>query len=254
MLVVEDEAEMRAFIIRQLKDSYNLFSASNGREALAVLDESPVKLVISDVMMPVMDGMELCRIIKSNVKYSHIPVILLTAKTNIQSKIEGVETGADIYMEKPFSAKYLAACVNNLVSSREKLRRTFAASPFVDANSVALSSADEEFIGRLNGIVEARWSDSEFSMDELASELNMSRSNFYRKISGVLDMTPNEYLRLVRLKKAAQLLQSGSCRVNEVCYITGFSSPSYFAKCFSRQFGITPKEFMEKSRSERSGQ
>ena len=254
VLVVEDDAEMRAFIIRQLKDSYNLFSASNGREALEVLDESPVKLVISDVMMPVMDGMELCRIIKSNVKYSHIPVILLTAKTNIQSKIEGVETGADIYMEKPFSAKYLAACVNNLVSSREKLRRTFAASPFVDANSVALSSADEEFIGRLNGIMEARWSDSEFSMDELASELNMSRSNFYRKISGVLDMTPNEYLRLVRLKKAAQLLQSGSCRVNEVCYITGFSSPSYFAKCFSRQFGITPKEFMEKSRSERSGQ
>lgn len=244
VLVVEDNPDMRAFVVRQLSKDYAVLSATNGMEALQVLDGNYVSLVISDVVMPVMDGFELCKTIKSNLDYSHIPVILLTAKTNIQSKIEGMELGADAYIEKPFSVEYLQACTSNLIQNREKLRRTFAQSPFVAANTMALTKADEEFIKKLAGVIKANLSNPEFSMDDMADRLNMSRSNFYRKIKGVLDLSPNEYLRLERLKKAAQLLKEGKGRVNEVCYTVGFNSPSYFAKCFQKQFGVLPKEFV----------
>ena len=204
-----------------------------------------VNLVISDVMMPVMDGFELCKTIKADLNYSHIPVILLTAKTDMQSKIEGLELGADSYIEKPFSPEYLAAVAANLINSREKLRQAFAKSPFVAVNSMALTKADEEFIKKLNEIILVNLNNPEFTTDDMADSLNMSRSNFYRKIKGVLDLTPNEYLRIERLKRAAQLLKEGECRVNEVCYAVGFNSPSYFAKCFLKQFGVLPKDFVK---------
>ena len=208
------------------------------------LDGNYVNLVVSDVVMPVMDGFELCKTIKSDLNYSHIPVILLTAKTNIQSKIEGMELGADAYLEKPFSVEYLQACASSLIQNREKLRKAFAQSPFVAANTMALTKADEDFIKKLNEVIQVNYSNPEFSMDDMADSLNMSRSNFYRKIKGVLDLSPNEYLRLERLKKAAQLLKEGENRVNEICYMVGFNSPSYFAKCFQKQFGVLPKDFV----------
>lgn len=244
VLVVEDNPDMLSFVERQLSSDYAVLTATNGKEALEVLDENFVNLVVSDVVMPLMDGFELCKTIKSNVDYSHIPVILLTAKTNIQSKIEGMELGADSYIEKPFSSEYLLAVVSNLINNREKLRQTFAKSPFVAANTMALTKADEEFIKKLNEIIQANLSNQEFSMDDMAESLNMSRSNFYRKIKGVLDLTPNEYLRIERLKRAAQLLKEGENRVNEICYMVGFSSPSYFSKCFLKQFGALPKDFV----------
>ena len=212
-------------------------------EGLQLLDGNYVNLVVSDVVMPVMDGFELCKTIKSDLNYSHIPIILLTAKTNIQSKIEGMELGADAYIEKPFSVEYLQACASNLIQNREKLRRTFAKSPFVAANTMALTKADEEFIKKLNEVIQINYTNPEFSMDDMADNLNMSRSNFYRKIKGVLDLSPNEYLRLERLKRAAQLLKDGENRISEICYMVGFNSPSYFAKCFQKQFGVSPKDF-----------
>lgn len=245
VLVVEDNSDMRAFVVRQLSKEYTVLSAVNGAEALKMLDGNYVNLVVSDVVMPVMDGFELCKTIKSDLNYSHIPVILLTAKTNIQSKIEGMELGADAYIEKPFSVEYLQACASNLIQNREKLRRTFAQSPFVAANTMALTKADEDFIKRLNEVILANLNNPEFSMDDIADSLNMSRSNFYRKIKGVLDLSPNEYLRLERLKKAAQLLKEGEGRVTEICYMVGFNSPSYFAKCFQKQFGVLPKDFVD---------
>lgn len=245
VLVVEDNSDMRAFVVRQLSKEYAVLSAVNGAEALKMLDGNYVNLVVSDVVMPVMDGFELCKTIKSDLNYSHIPVILLTAKTNIQSKIEGMELGADAYIEKPFSVEYLQACASNLIQNREKLRRTFAQSPFVAANTMALTKADEDFIKRLNEVILANLNNPEFSMDDIADSLNMSRSNFYRKIKGVLDLSPNEYLRLERLKKAAQLLKEGEGRVTEICYMVGFNSPSYFAKCFQKQFGVLPKDFVD---------
>lgn len=244
VLVVEDNPDMLAFVVRQLSKEYTVLTATNGAEALQALDGNYVNLVVSDVVMPVMDGFELCKTIKSNLNYSHIPVILLTAKTNIQSKIEGMELGADAYLEKPFSVEYLQACASNLIQNREKLRKAFAQSPFVAANTMALTKADEEFIKRLNEVIQANFSNPEFSMDDMADGLNMSRSNFYRKIKGVLDLSPNEYLRLERLKRAAQLLKDGENRVNEICYMVGFNSPSYFAKCFQKQFGVLPKDFV----------
>ena len=244
VLVVEDNPEMLAFVARQLSDEYMVLSAANGVEALQVLDGNYVNLVVSDVVMPRMDGFELCKTIKSELSYSHIPIILLTAKTNIQSKIEGLELGADAYIEKPFSVEYLHACVSNLIHNREKLRQAFAQSPFVAANTMALTKADEEFIKRLNEVILENLSNPDFSMEDMADGLNMSRSNFYRKIKGVLDLSPNEYLRLERLKKAAQLLKEGESRVNEICYTVGFNSPSYFSKCFQKQFGVLPKDFV----------
>lgn len=243
VLVVEDNSDMLSFIARQLSDSYAVLTAGNGKEALELLDGNYVSLVVSDVVMPVMDGFELCKTIKSNLNYSHIPVILLTAKTNIQSKIEGMELGADAYIEKPFSVEYLHACVSNLIQNREKLRQAFAQSPFVAANTMALTKADEEFIKKLNDVIQANLDNPDFSMDDMADGLNMSRSNFYRKMKGVLDLSPNEYLRLERLKKAAHLIQEGEGRINEICYMVGFNSPSYFSKCFQKQFGMLPKDF-----------
>lgn len=244
VLVAEDNPDMLAFVVRQLSKAYTVLTATNGAEALRVLDSKYVNLVISDVVMPVMDGFELCKTIKSNLNYSHIPIILLTAKTNIQSKIEGMELGADAYIEKPFSVEYLQACASNLIQNREKLRQAFAESPFIAANTMALTKADEEFIKKLNEVIQINYSNPEFSMDDMADNLNMSRSNFYRKIKGVLDLSPNEFLRLERLKKAAQLLKEGENRVNEICYMVGFNSPSYFAKCFQKQFGVLPKDFV----------
>ena len=244
ILVVEDNPDMLAFIRKQLTTEYSVLTAMNGIEALAVLDNHYINLVVSDVMMPQMDGFELCKTIKSDLSYSHIPVVLLTAKTNIQSKIEGLELGADAYIEKPFSVEYLLANISSLIHNREKLRQTFAKSPFVAANTMALTKADEEFIWKLNDIIQANLHNPEFSMEDMADALKMSRSSFYRKIKGVLDLSPNEYLRLERLKQAAQLLKEGKSRVNEICYTVGFNSPSYFSKCFLKQFGVLPKDFI----------
>lgn len=244
ILVVEDNPDMLAFVRKQLTTEYSVLTAMNGIEALAALDNHYVNLVVSDVMMPQMDGFELCKTIKSDLSYSHIPVVLLTAKTNIQSKIEGLELGADAYIEKPFSVEYLLANISSLIHNREKLRQTFAKSPFVAANTMALTKADEEFIWKLNDIIQANLHNPEFSMEDMADALKMSRSSFYRKIKGVLDLSPNEYLRLERLKQAAQLLKEGKSRVNEICYTVGFNSPSYFSKCFLKQFGVLPKDFI----------
>lgn len=244
VLVVEDNADMLTFLSRQLSGKYDVLTATNGEEALRVLSESFVNLVVSDVMMPVMDGFELCKAIKSDLNYSHIPVILLTAKTNMQSKLEGLELGADAYLEKPFSPEFLLAVMANQIANREKLRQTFAKSPFVAVNTMALTKADEEFIKKLNDIIQSNLDNPDFTTDDMADNMNMSRSNFYRKIKGVLDLTPNECLRIERLKRAAQLLKEGECRVTEVCYAVGFNSPSYFAKCFLKQFGVLPKDFV----------
>ena len=190
ILVVEDNPDMLAFVRKQLTTEYSVLTAMNGIEALAALDNHYVNLVVSDVMMPQMDGFELCKTIKSDLSYSHIPVVLLTAKTNIQSKIEGLELGADAYIEKPFSVEYLLANISSLIHNREKLRQTFAKSPFVAANTMALTKADEEFIWKLNDIIQANLHNPEFSMEDMADALKMSRSSFYRKIKGVLDLSP----------------------------------------------------------------
>lgn len=245
ILVVEDSLDMQAFVVKKLASEYRVLTAMNGVEALKVLEEHTVNLVISDIMMPEMDGLELCEYLKTEFDYSHIPVILLTAKTTLQAKIEGMKLGADVYIEKPFSVEYLIVCVSNLLSNREKLRVSFVHSPFVQTNSIAMTKADETFLKTLKELVDENMQNPDFCLDDMASLLNMSRSSLNRKIKGVLDMTPNDYIRLERLKKAALLLKEGECKINEVCYMTGFNTPSYFTKCFQKQFGILPKDFVK---------
>ena len=191
-------------------------------------------------MMPEIDGFELCKRLKNNINYSHIPIILLTARATLQSKIEGIELGADAYIEKPFSTEYLLVKIATLLTNLEKLRKAFTSSPFVEARTIALSNADEKFLDKLTETIKKNISEPEFNVDILASE---------RKIKSIAQITPNEYIQLERLKTAAQLLQSGNYKINEICYIVGFNSSSYFAKCFQKQFGVLPKEFCSSIRN-----
>ncbi|MDD4777647.1 MAG: two-component regulator propeller domain-containing protein [Fermentimonas sp.] len=245
VLLVDDDIELLNFEKKFLSDYYNILIAENGIEALEVLKKYNVNIIVSDIMMPEMDGLEFMEKVKSDVEFSHIPVILLTAKVTNQSKVQGYELGADAYLDKPFSVDVLLARIENLLQGREKLRESFLNNPFTGVATVALTKSDEEFIKKLNTLVQDNLAESDFNVENMAEHFNMSRASFYRKVKGVLDLTPNEYLRVERLKKAAYLLREGDLKVNEVCYMVGFNSPSYFTKCFQQQFNILPKEFQE---------
>ena len=244
ILVVEDNKDMQSFLCRQFAPLYHVLTADNGVEAFKVLSDEYVSLVISDIMMPEMDGLELCEQLKSNLDYSHIPIVLLTAKTTLEQKIEGLEHGADAYIEKPFSMEYLRVTVVNLLENRERLRRRFIESPYIKADTMAQSKADKLFINKLEEYVQQHMSEPDFSVDDMAGAMNMGRSNFFRKLKGVLGMGPNEYLRLTRLKKAVLLLQEKNYGIVEISYMVGFNTPSYFSNCFKKQFGVLPKDFV----------
>lgn len=247
LLLVDDNAEMLEYEKRTLQDYYDIVLAANGQEALSVLEREKVNLVVTDVMMAPVNGYELCRNIKKDVNYSHTPVILLTAATLDLARMEGMESGADAYIEKPFSMEFLINTITNLLRSREEIKRTYAGSPFVSSDTVAKSNVDKEFLERLRNVMQRHMSNSEFNVDQLASDMNMSRSNLNRKVRGTLNVSPNTYIRIERLKYAAQLLKAGDCKINEVCYKVGFNNSGYFTKCFYAQFGILPKDFIKSS-------
>lgn len=244
LLIVEDHPEMRNYIARMLSERYIVRTAANGAEAFKTVKTEHVDIVLSDIIMPEMNGLELCRRMKSEVCSSHIPFILLTAKTDIQSKIRSMDLGADCYIEKPFSSEYLQSAISNLLKSRRMLFERFSKNPLVMASSVSTSSTDRVFIQKLQDIVRKNFNNPEFNTGDLAKMMYMSRASFYRKVKGLLDISPNDYIQLERLKAAAQILKKSEYQINEVCYMVGFSSPSYFTKCFQKQYGITPKQFM----------
>lgn len=243
LLIVEDNEEMLEFLVRIFRDNYTVFTAGNGREGLRVLKKRSVEIIISDVMMPVMDGISFSKKVKGTMLHSHIPLILLTARTDKDSKIAGIKAGADAYVEKPFSPQILQAQVENLLASRRALSKAFSEKPLFPMDSIAGNKADEKFLNTINMLVEKNISNPEFSIEYLADAMGISRSTFFVKVKTLLDMTPNELIHLMRLRKAAELLSSKNYRVNEVCYEVGFNSPSYFAKCFQKQFGVSPKDF-----------
>lgn len=246
VLIVDDNPDLLSFLHDLFNQDYKVIGASNGQEALQLLAEDSVDLIISDVMMPGMDGFEFCGRIKNNLTTSHIPVMLLTAKVAMEDHIEGLETGADIYVEKPFSAEVLKAQVRSLLDNRERLRRNYSATPSMPIASVATSRMDEEFLARMSAIIEQNMTNPDFTVETLAQELCMGRSNFFAKVKGISGMTPNDMIRVIRLKKAAELFASGESCISDVCFRVGFSSPSYFAKCFQMQFGVSPTEFLKK--------
>lgn len=247
LLLVDDNIELLKLTADYLSDYYEVLVAADGSAALEIIAEQSIDIVVSDVMMPVMDGYQLCEAIKSNTLHCHIPVILLTAKTNVESKIMGLEFGSDAYLEKPFSLEHLRTQINNLLSSRQRLRELFATTPLLSSVEIAISKKDILYVERLNGEIEKHLLDVNFSIDTLSEFMNMSRSNFYRKIKSISGMSPNDYLKTIRLKKAAELLLSQEFRINEVYEQAGFSSSSYFAKCFKEQFGMLPREFVVKA-------
>ena len=244
MLIVDDNEEMLNFLSGNFSNQYSILTAEDGIEALEKLKENDVTLIVSDWMMPRMDGVELCKALRADQDISHIPFILLTAKTDTNSKIEGMDCGADAYIEKPFSVQYLEACIKNLLDLRNLLRQKFSKMPLVPLNSIANNSMDNKFLTRINEIIEQNFSNSELSVDFLAEELCISRSGLFAKIKTLANVTPNELIQIVRLKKAAALLSENKYRINEICYMVGFNNPSYFAKCFQKQFGIKPGEFV----------
>ena len=193
-----------------------------------------------------MNGFELCSKVKSEISYSHIPVILLTAKTTLEAKIEGFECGADAYVEKPFSVKQLHMQIENLLKLRQafhKLMVNLAGDTVaVSTTDFAMSRKDCEFVTKIQGVIAEQLADENFSIDTLAEQMNMSRSNFYRKIKALSGMSPNDYLKTLRMNKAAELIVSGT-RISEVAAQVGFTSSSYFAKCFKAQYGVLPKEY-----------
>lgn len=250
MLIAEDSSDMRRFLSDSLRPFYQVIEAKNGKDALVKLEKYQIDVIISDIMMPVMDGIEFTRKIKENIEFSHIPVILLTAKTDKATKLEGMQTGADAYVEKPFSLKLLQAQIENLLKSRMNLRKKFSEKPFSPLNSVAGNNvADKQFLDKMNKLIENNISNPDFSVDILAEQLYISRSGLFAKMKSLAGMTPNELIQLIRLKKAAELLSEGELRINEICYKVGFNSPSYFSKCFQKQFGVLPKEFIPPKKS-----
>jgi Signal transduction histidine kinase len=244
MLIVDDDPDMLAFISSNFAKSYTLFTAQNGVEALEILHKKTVSLIVSDWMMPEMDGAELCRRIRKDYTISHIPFIMLTAKTDNDSKAESMDCGADAYIEKPFSMKYLEACIRNMIEMRHLLMQKFSSLPSEPISRIANTTVDDEFLTRMNAIIEDNISNTELNVAFLASELGISRSGLFAKIKALADVTPNEMIQVIRLRRAAVLLQQNKYRINEVCYMVGFNSPSYFTKCFQKQFGTKPGEHL----------
>lgn len=243
ILIVDDNQDLLDYLHTLLSPSYKISCASNGKEALKLLDEWIPDLVISDVMMPEMNGIEFCKRVKQNLRTSHMPIILLTAKVETGDYVEGLENGADLYIAKPFSSDIIKAQIHSLFINREKVKGNFRNEPMSHLETVAHSQLDKVFLEKIAKIIENRMTDSDFSVDILAQEVGISRTGLFIKIKAVAGMTPNDFIRIIRLKKAAELLSHKDMQVSEACFQVGFSSPSYFTKCFQAQFGVGPAEF-----------
>jgi DNA-binding response OmpR family regulator len=254
ILLVDDNEEILDVLGEELAEKYTVFTATNGAEALNKLKDESIQLLVSDVMMPVMDGFELCKTIKTHFEYSHVPVILLTAKNTLQSKIAGLELGADAYIEKPFDLEYLFVQIANLLSNRNKIREYFANSPLAHIKSIAHSRSDEVFLEKLNEAIRSNLDEPNLDVDQLSKIMNMSRTTLFRKIKSIADLTPNELVNITRLKKAAELLAESDYKIYEISYMVGYNSQTNFGRNFHKQFGMTPTEYQKSKQTERNNQ
>ncbi len=266
ILIVEDDEDVKDYIASSFADTYNVICASNGKEGLDSVKANFPDIVISDIMMPVMDGIELCHAIKSDVATSHIPVILLTAKDSLLDKEEGYNSGADSYITKPFSIKLLQSRINNILKARHNLALRLLSEPHSGQNTISdagvtiskedvsdkeivkennLSILDRNFISKLRMVVEDNIEMEDMDMPFLTDKMCMSHSTLYRKVKGITGLTPNEFIRKIKLTRAVQLLKSENVAINEIPFLTGFNSISYFRRVFKKEFGITPSEFIQ---------
>ncbi|RTE52792.1 hybrid sensor histidine kinase/response regulator [Arenibacter aquaticus] len=242
LLIVEDNGELRNYLKNELRNQYKVLLAKNGNEGLQLAKEALPDIIITDVIMPEMDGFEFCKNIKEDLRTSHIPLLMLTAKARIDDRMEGIGLGADAYMVKPFDLRLLRLRLSQLVTSRQLIfNKYFSVISEVPINKNT-TSLDKDFIEKVLNFINKNIDDPDLSVEALASHLNLSRSQFYRKIKALTNQTANEFLRNIRIERAKQIIEMGNTNISEVCYKVGFSSPSYFTKCFKAHFGILPTE------------
>jgi len=243
ILVVEDESDIQQYISDILTPNFKVITASNGKEGVEKAFETIPDLIVSDIMMPEMDGIELCRKLKSDKGTSHIPIILLTALTDMTHHVQGIREGADVYLPKPFNSQLLLVHIHNLINLRNTLKELYAKKIFLGSGNFEIKTFEEEFLFKLMKLVEENISNSDFNNDELANLMFMSRSTFYRKLKAVTGMSGNEFIRTSRLNYAAKLLETGNYAVTEAAFEAGFNDIKYFRKRFQDQFGVNPSEY-----------
>lgn len=243
ILIVEDNTEIRQYLCDELSKTYHVLKAGNGEEAFSILKEQKIDLILTDVMMPVMNGLQLCKQIKQNLRTCHIPVIILSAKTEIKEQLEGLQVGADDYIPKPFSMAVITAKIRNLFRTRYRAIEHYSKSLDIEPKKIALNSMDEELLKKAVEIMEKHLDDVEFSTDEFAREMCMSRSNLHLKLKALTGESTNEFIRKMRFNKASKLLKEGRYTVAEVSTMVGFNTPSYFATSFKKYFGCLPSEY-----------
>jgi len=248
ILVVEDNDDLRRYIITNLKGDYKILEASDGQEGLALAIRDIPDLIITDVMMPKMNGEELCKRIKTDTKTSHIPVLMLTAKADQKSKIQGLRLGAEDYISKPFSVEELNVRVNNLITTREKLKEIYQKKIIINPSDIETDNQDERFLQELSGLVEENMSNPALDVEFLTDRLHMSRTQLHRKLKALAGISTTEFIRSIRLKRAAQLLEQNADSPTQIGYQVGFSDHSYFAKCFRKQYGVAPSKYSSKTK------
>lgn len=247
ILIVEDTLDMLEFISSVFDSKYTIYKTPNGLEAIKVLSDNDIDLVISDISMPVMDGFELLQNIRRDEMLCHLPVIMLTVENSLETRIKGLEYGADAYIEKPFSTTHLLATVSNIINRREALRKAILKDPLRKEDDGTAIPQDKEWFNLVTEYIQSHIQEPEISIESIAAELRISRSSFQRKIKGLTGLSPVEFIRHIRLAKAAELLSTGKFRVNEVSYMVGISKPSYFSALFKKQYGTLPKDYMTKA-------
>jgi len=248
LLTVEDNSDMRAYLGECLQADYRLLEAADGKGGLQQALKHTPDLIISDVMMPHMDGFTFCGKIKTDERTSHIPVILLTARADAESKIAGLETGADDYLSKPFDARELKVRVKNLIEQRCKLRERFSRDVNLKPLDMAFNTTDEKFLQRLIELIENNITNPGFRVDTFVKEMGMSRAQLYRKLHALCGQSVKAFVRIVRLKQAALLLKHPTTTIAEVAYRVGFNNPAYFSECFRKQFGLLPSQYEDEAK------
>jgi len=243
VLVVEDNPDVRSYIREQLEGAYRVTEACNGEEGINMAQDQLPDLIISDVMMPRMDGYQFCKAIRADEKTSHIPIIMLTARAGIDDKIDGLETGVDVYLTKPFNARELKANVKNLIHQRIQLRKRFSKSTVIRPSEVTSVSVDQVFLEKTIKTIETHFEDEQFSVEKLADHVNMSVSQLNRKLNALIDQPSGQLIRSLRLQRAADLLAHKAGSVSEISYKVGFSDNAYFSRAFKKQFGCSPSEY-----------
>lgn len=247
VLVVDDDHDLCNYIADSLKHSFRVIQAANGREGIEKAIEFSPDVIISDVMMPETDGLELCTRIKSDIETSHIPVILLTARAEAENFIEGLDSGADDYISKPFNIKIIEAKVRSLIENRKRLRTLFAGSLVPVPREITTTRSDEIFLNKAIKLIEENINNFDWGVKEMASQLCISRSLLHKKLTAIVDQSAVDFITSIKMKKSALMMHQNDLNISEVAYSVGFNDPKYFSRCFKKHFGKTPSEYANQS-------